>query len=135
MNDTDDLSSRIRENLITLVSLGIPLDEARSYDMDDAEIVIEGKKREIKQRKQERAYYDYILAQMIGQNVGLLFGKGKAKIRTLREVYPDLFNDNTEQPIEQVNNARVQQTIRDECNFLDWAATMNAKGVTDDERE
>lgn len=52
---------------------------------------IESKRRVEKMRAQERASFDYILADLIGRSIGRLYSS-TTKIPELSEAYPSLFD-------------------------------------------
>lgn len=88
-----------------------------------AELVraIESKKRIIKQQEQERATYDYILADLIGHSVARVYSS-KTKYPSIAEAYPSLFNS---EDIEEK-----QQEKRDELSalrFKQFAQSYNRK--------
>ena len=69
----------------------------------------ESKQRIIKQQAQEKATYDYILADLIGQSIGRLYSSS-AKMPDISEVYPTLFD------IQQIRESK--QKKQDELSAL-----------------
>lgn len=69
----------------------------------------DSKQRVMKQQAQEKATYDYILADLIGQSISRLYSS-TAKLPDISEVYPTLFD------IQQVEEKKQKQ--RDELSAL-----------------
>ena len=87
----------------------------------ELERAIESKKRIEKQRAQERASYDYILADLIGRSVARVYSSAN-NMPQINEVYPTIFD--TEE-IEAQQSAR-----RDELSalrFRQFALSHNTK--------
>lgn len=63
---------------------------------------IDSKKRLQKQEAREKAYYDYILADLIGRSISRLYSSS-GKMPELSEAYPSLFDN---QEIEEQKRAR-----------------------------
>lgn len=68
------------------------------WDMTFAEIdrAIDSKKRMDKLQAQEKAYFDYTLADLIGRSMSRLYS-ASAKMPSIEEAYPTLFNANRQQ--------------------------------------
>lgn len=83
--------------------------------------IIESRQRVEKERQQERALYDYLLADLIGTHIARNFSKN-AKIPEIYEAYPTLFDkDNIEEK---------RQERRDELSavrFQQFANSFNQK--------
>lgn len=75
-------------------ALDYGINEADFWNMTIAELerAIESKKRIIKQEAQERATFDYILADLIGRSVGRLYSSS-TNIPEITEIYPELFDN------------------------------------------
>lgn len=58
----------------------------------EVERAVEAKQKKRKLEAQERAAYDYILAELIGRSIGRLYSSAN-KYPEISEVYPALFND------------------------------------------
>lgn len=69
----------------------------------------DSKQRVMKQQAQEKATYDYILADLIGQSIGRLYSSS-ANLPDISEVYPTLFDS------QQVEEKKQKQ--RDELSAL-----------------
>ena len=85
------------------------------WNMTFAELTraLSSKKRVIKQQAQERASFDYILADLVGRAVGRFFSSSN-KFPEVAEAYPSLFNDSQIQEAkakkqEELNIARFKQ--------------------------
>lgn len=63
---------------------------------------IDSKKRVQRQEAREKAYYDYILADLIGRSVGRLYSSA-GKLPELYEAYPNIFDS---QEIEEKKQAQ-----------------------------
>lgn len=63
------------------------------WEMTFAELnrALSSKKRIIKLEAQERASFDYILADLIGRSMGRIYSS--SKFPEIAEAYPSLFND------------------------------------------
>jgi hypothetical protein len=72
-------------------------------------------------KEQERASYDYILADIIGRSIGRLYSNS-AQYPPIEEVYPTLFN--TEHIKEQKQN-KVDELSA--MRFKQFAASFNKK--------
>lgn len=66
---------------------------------------LESRKRVMKAESQERASFDYILADLIGKSVARIYGSSN-KLPTIEEAYPTLFDTEElkEQRQEQIDN-------------------------------
>ena len=63
------------------------------WDLTIAELIrlIDSKKRMLKARAQEKASFDYILADLIGRSVSRIYNSSN-RIPSIEEVYPSLFD-------------------------------------------
>lgn len=63
------------------------------WDLTIAELIrlIDSKKRMLKAQAQERASFDYILADLIGRSVSRIYNSSN-RIPSIEEVYPSLFD-------------------------------------------
>lgn len=75
------------------VALDSGISEWDFWDMTLAELerLIESKARVKKREEQERASFDYILADLIGRSISRIYSSS-AKMPEMNEVYPSLFN-------------------------------------------
>lgn len=104
-------------------ALDYGITEAEFWDMTLAEIerAVESKKRVKKIQDQERAAFDYALADMIGRSVSRIYSSS-AKLPELYEIYPALFDK------EEIQEK--QQTQKDELfalRFRQFAQNYNNK--------
>ena len=74
-------------------SLDYGISEAEFWTMTIAELIrlIESKKRIEKQKAQEKASFDYILADLIGRSISRIYNSSN-KVPEISEVYPSLFD-------------------------------------------
>lgn len=77
--------------LDTALDLGISEWDYWSMTLAEALRAIESKKRVYKLQAQEKASYDYILADMIGRSIARLYSSS-AKLPSIAEMYPTLFD-------------------------------------------
>lgn len=104
-------------------ALDYGLTEAQFWEMTIAELnrIVESKKRIQKQQAQERAYFDYALADLIGRSVARIHSSAN-QLPQIGEVYPGLFD------MEAINE-RIQEK-RDELSvlrFKQFAQSYNKK--------
>lgn len=78
--------------LETALDYGIAEYDYWNMTLAEAIRAIESKKRVEKLRAQEKASYDYILADLIGRSVSRIYSSS-ARMPTIQEVYPSLFDD------------------------------------------
>lgn len=101
--------------------------ENEYWDMTLAEAIraIESKKRIAKREAQEKASYDYILADLIGRSVARIYSSSST-MPTLMEAYPSIFDDE-EIKAQQQKKKDDLSTIR----FRQFAEAFNKrfKGV------
>jgi hypothetical protein len=86
------LSELVYEMLDRALDYGIT--EEKFWDMTFAEIhrAVNSKRRMLKQEAQEKATYDYILAQLITKGVSKVLGD-KSNYPSIEEAYPGIFDD------------------------------------------
>ena len=82
--------------LETALDYGIAEYDYWNMTLAEATRAIESKKRVEKLRAQEKASYDYILADLIGRSVSRIYSSS-SKMPTIQEVYPSLFDNDEEQ--------------------------------------
>ena len=104
-------------------ALDYGISEFDFWDMTLPEInrAIESKIRMLKIQAQEKASYDYILAELIGRSIARIYSSS-AKMPDISEAYPSLF-DNEE--IQQ--KKQEQQTELSALRFRQFAASYNKK--------
>lgn len=91
--------------------------------MTFAELVraFESKSRTNKQQAQERASYDYLLAELMGRSIARIYSSS-AKMPDISEVYPSLFDS------EEVKAKRQEQTAQlSILRFKHYAEAHNKK--------
>lgn len=104
-------------------SLDYGISELEFWDMTPGE-VIRAVKSKIKVRKlesQERASFDYILANLIVKGVGLTLG-ADGHYPTIEEAYPDLFNDLIEERNKKVQEQKMSLSA---LRFKQFAQSYN----------
>lgn len=85
----------------------------------ELERAIESKKRIQKAEAQEKASFDYILADLIGRSIGRIYSSS-AKLPELSQVYPSLFDS------EQIEEAkRAKQAEVSAIRFRQFAKFHN----------
>ena len=94
------------------------------WDMTIAELIraIESRKRVMKAEAQQKAYFDYTHAELVGQSMARLYSS-TAKMPLIQTIYPNLFDD------EKI--AEQEQKKRDEVSairFRQFANHHNTKG-------
>lgn len=89
--------------------------------ISELERLIESKKRIKRRQDQERASFDYILADMIGRSVSRIYSSS-AKLPEINEAYPSLF-DNEE--IKEKKQER--KTELSALRFKQFAQAYNKK--------
>jgi hypothetical protein len=99
------------------------ISESDFWNMSFAELnrALSSRKRIIKQQAQEKASFDYILADLIGRSVGRSFSSSN-KYPDITEVYPALFNDSQIQ--EQRENIQNELNI---ARFKQFAESHNKR--------
>jgi hypothetical protein len=71
--------------------MGITEHDFWNMTLAELERVFASKRRVLKQQAQEKASYDYILADLIGRSIGRLYSSS-ATIPDISTVYPTLFD-------------------------------------------
>lgn len=104
------------------VALDIGIKEAEFWSMTLAELgrAIDSHNRTEKRRAQERASYDYILAELIGRSVSRIYSSS-AKMPDISEVYPTIFDSKEIQ--EQKQNKINELSV---ARFRQFADSFNA---------
>ena len=93
------------------------------WDMTLGELTraIESKKRIQKTEAQERASFDYILADLIGRSVARIYHSSN-KVPDIAEVYPSLFNSREIEEQKATNKAELSA-----LRFKQFADSYNKK--------
>lgn len=87
----------------------------------ELERAIESKRRIEKLRAQEKASFDYILADLIGRSVGRIYSSS-TKIPEISEVYPSLFDAKVFEDKKQEKKAELSA-----LRFKQFANSYNKK--------
>lgn len=101
------------------------LRESDFWDMSIGEVVryIKAQDKIYRVRNQERASYDYILANLIVKGVGITLGS-KQSFPTIEEVYPKLFDDIKEEQQAKIEAKKMElSTLR----FKQFAQSYNSR--------
>lgn len=86
---------------------------------------IRSKERVRKIEAQERAGYDYILANLITKGVSIVLGS-KEQFPQIENAYPDLFNDIQQEREEKIQERKTELSI---LRFKQFAQSHNKKFV------
>ena len=87
----------------------------------ELERAIASKKRMLKQQAQEKASYDYILAELIGRSVARIYSSSTT-MPTIEEVYPNIFDAK-----EVEEKKRERQAEISAIRFKQFATSFNKK--------
>jgi hypothetical protein len=107
------------------VALDSGITEESFWDMTFAEIerAVNSKIRVRKKEAQEKATYDYILAQLIAKGVSKVLGD-KSNYPTIEEAYPGVFDDVVEQQKAKVAEQKANLSA---LRFKQFAQSYNSK--------
>ena len=113
------------------IALDYGIDETNYWDMTLAEVIraIESKKRKQKLQAQERASYDYILADLIGRSVSRIYSNS-TRLPQIYEVYPTLFDG-----VEMEEQKQQKQMELSAIRFKLFAQSYNKKHTTEVAKE
>ena len=113
------------------VALDYGIDETNYWNMTLAEVIraIESKKRQQKLQAQERASYDYILADLIGRSVSRIYSNS-TRLPQIYEVYPTLFDG-----VEMEEQKQQKQMEISAIRFKLFAQSYNKKHTTEVAKE
>ena len=113
------------------IALDYGIDETNYWNMTLAEVIraIESKKRQQKLQAQERASYDYILADLIGRSVSRIYSNS-TRLPQIYEVYPTLFDD-----AEMEEQKQQKQMEISAIRFKLFAQSYNKKHTAEVEKE
>ena len=84
---------------------------------------IESRNRVIKREAQERAGYDYVLAQLIVKGISITLG-GNSSFPTMQETYPGLFDDIIAEQEEKIQQQKAELSA---LRFRQFAQSYNNK--------
>lgn len=106
-------------------ALDYGISEFSFWDMTYAEIerAVASKVRVMKQEAQERATYNYILANLIVKGVSNVLGD-KSQYPTLEEAYPGVFDDIAEKTKAKVEEQKINLSA---LRFRQFAQSYNSK--------
>lgn len=113
---------RVYKWLETALDCGIS--EAAFWDMTIAEIsrLLSSRNRVEKQRLQEKASFDYILADLIGKSVSRIYNSANT-MPSIHAVYPSIFGaEDVKQAEEQISNQRAEVSA---IRFMQFAQASN----------
>lgn len=100
---------------------GITESEFWSMTMAEIERAINSKKRVMKIQAQEKASFDYILADLIGRSIGRIYSSS-TKIPEIAAVYPSLFDS------QEVEEKRAEKKAElSALRFKQFAESFNKK--------
>ena len=104
-------------------SLDWGISEFDFWEMTPAEIerAVQSKARVRKIESQEKASYDYILANLIGKYVSIVLGSKEA-FPQIDEVYPDLFKDMAQEQKEKIEEQKMELSA---LRFKQFAQSYN----------
>lgn len=104
-------------------SLDWGISEFDFWEMTPAEIerAVQSKERIRKIESQEKASYDYILANLIGKYVSIVLGSKEA-FPQIDEVYPDLFKDMAQEQKEKIEEQKMELSA---LRFKQFAQSYN----------
>ena len=111
-------------------ALDYGISEYDFWNMTIAELTraIASKKRIQKQQAQEKASFDYILADLIGRSISRLYSSSTT-VPEIAEVYPSLFD--AEEAKEEKENKKQELSV---LRFKQFAQTFNKKFEKEVER-
>lgn len=106
-------------------SLDFGLRELDFWEMTPGEVIrfIESRNRVRRIEAQEKASYDYILANLIVKGIGITLGS-KDTMPPIQDVYPKLFDDLAEEHEEKVQQQKAQLSA---LRFKQFAQSYNNK--------
>lgn len=106
-----------------MTALDFGLSELDFWDMTPGEVVryINSRSKVKRIEAQERASYDYILANLIVKGVGITLGS-KETMPKVQEVYPGIFDDLIKEQEEKLQEKRAQLSA---LRFRQFAQSYN----------
>jgi hypothetical protein len=107
--------------LDTALDYGITEFEFWEMTLAELERAIESKRRMEKVRAQEKATFDYILADLIGRSIGRIYSSA-TKLPEISEVYSSLFDSKTFEEKKQEQKAELSA-----LRFKQFANSYNKK--------
>ena len=105
-------------------SLDYGITEHDFWDMTIAELMraIDSRKRMMKAEAQQKAYFDYTLAELIGQSMARIYSSS-AKMPLINKAYPNLFDDELMEEQRKIKQAELSM-----MRFKQFANHHNSKG-------
>lgn len=70
--------------------MGLTEEEFWTMTIGEFDRFVESKKRKIQQEAQEKAYYDWVLGDLIGRSIARVYSE-KAKYPEIYEAYPNIY--------------------------------------------
>lgn len=110
-------------------ALDCGISEAAYWDMTIAELcrAVESRNRVRKEEEREKAMFDYILANAIGQSVARIYSSS-CKMPRIYELYPSLFDEEQEQQtIDELSSMRFRQFVEAHNKKYIGGAAKNGK--------
>lgn len=106
-------------------ALDFGISELDFWDMTPGEVYrsVYSRQRVRRLEAQEKASYDYILANLIIKGVGMTLGS-KGEFPTLEEAYPGLFDEVVEKRNEEIRNQKMNLSA---LRFRQFAQSYNDK--------
>ena len=85
-------TDKIWQILDNALDWGISEFDFWNMSLAELERLFESKRRIQKQNAQDKAYFDYKLADLIGASVAIRFNKSGSELPLIEKVYPDIFD-------------------------------------------
>lgn len=124
MSDTSGVSvtfeSHVSDLLQQCMSIGMREEEFYNSTLSQVTRYVESYNKLKDNQMQEKAYFDYQLANLIGMSVARLLSKG-AKYPTFEKAYPFVNKDNDKETDES------WEMEKQHLKLLEWAEQMNKK--------
>ena len=107
------------------MDFGIPEHDFWNMTLAELERLFDSKRRQRKQRLQEKAQMDYLLADLIGKSVARVYPKSKP-LPDIEEAYAALFmDDKSMKEIEEEKQRRINELS--EIRFRQFAESLNKR--------
>lgn len=115
-------------------ALDVGITEQQFWNMTIAELnrAIESKCRVMKREAQEKATYDYILAELIGRSVGRIYSQENT-FPEISKVYPSLFDDEEAQEKKRQKELELSvMKLHQIANSLNKKFNKEVRTITDE---
>lgn len=108
---------------LLISALDFGLSELDFWTMTPGEVVryVDSRSRTMKREAQEKASYDYILANLIVKGIGITLGS-KETMPTIQQTYPTLFDDLMKEQEEKIQEQKAQLSA---LRFRQFAQSYN----------